>query len=91
MVVGTGKTGALKALLAHTDDCGLIYAGAAFVALRGEERDCFFAEVERLTTSWSAFKSSRMNDVQWCHPMLRVEVKHLAGYSTARHGESVSA
>ena len=58
---------------------GLIYAGAAFIALRGEERDRFFAEVERLTTSWSAYKSSRMNDVQWCHPMLRVEVKHLAG------------
>ena len=55
VVVGTDrdrKTGALRALLAHSDDFGLIYAGAAFVALRGEERDCFFSEVERLTTSW---------------------------------------
>src|SRR5262249_26272187 len=59
VVVGTDrdrKTGALRALLAHTDDFGLIYAGAAFIALRGEERDRFFAEVERLTTSWSEFK-----------------------------------
>src|SRR5262245_24562093 len=55
------KTGALRALLAHNDDFGLIYAGAAFIALRGEERDRFFAEVERLRASWSAFKSSRMN------------------------------
>lgn len=88
VVVGTDrdrKTGALRALLAHTDDFGLIYAGAAFVGLRGEERDRFFAEVERLTTSWSAFKSSRMNDVRWCHPKLRVEVKHLAGSKFLRH------
>ena len=88
VVVGTDrdrKTGALRALLAQNDDFGLIYAGAAFVALRGEERDCFFAEVERLTTSWSAFKSSRMNDVKWCHPKLRVEVKHLAGSKMLRH------
>jgi bifunctional non-homologous end joining protein LigD len=82
VVVGTDrdrKTGALRALLAHSDDFGLIYAGAAFIALRGEERDRFFAEVERLTTSWAAFKSSRLTDVKWCHPKLRVEVKHLAG------------
>jgi bifunctional non-homologous end joining protein LigD len=88
VVVGTDrdrKTGALRALLAHPDDFGLIYAGAAFVALRGEERDCFFAEVERLTTSWSAFKSSRMNGVKWCHPKLRVEVKHLVGSKFLRH------
>ena len=87
-MVGTDrdrKTGARRALLAHTDDFGLIYAGAAFVALRGEERDQFFAQIERLTTSWSAFKSSRMNDVKWCHPMLRVEVKHLAGSKFLRH------
>jgi bifunctional non-homologous end joining protein LigD len=88
VVVGTDrdrKTGALRALLAYADDFGLIYAGAALVGLRGEERDRFFAEVERLTTSWSQFKSSRMDDVKWCHPRLRVEVKHLAGSKMLRH------
>jgi DNA ligase D-like protein (predicted ligase) len=88
VVVGTDrdrKSGAPRVLLAHTDDFGLIYAGAAFIALCGEERDRFLAEVERLTTSWSAFKSSRMNDVKWCHPKLRVEVKHLAGSKMLRH------
>ena len=44
-----------------------------------------FDLVERLTTSWSAFKSSRMNDVRWCHPKLRVEVNHLAGRKFLRH------
>ena len=88
VVVGTDrdrKTGALRALLAHTDDFGLIYAGAEFIALAGEERRLFFEEIERLATSWEMFKSSRMSDVQWCHPTLRVEVKHLVGSKFLRH------
>jgi bifunctional non-homologous end joining protein LigD len=82
VVIGTDrdrKTGALRALLAHNDSAGLRYAGAAFIALAGDDRTRFFAEVERLTTSWNLFRSSRMNDVRWCHPKLAVEVKHLAG------------
>jgi bifunctional non-homologous end joining protein LigD len=53
VVVGTDrdrKTGALMALLAHSD--GLNYAGAAFITLNGDERKEFLDEVERLTTSW---------------------------------------
>jgi hypothetical protein len=60
-------------------------AGAAFIGLAGDERAQFFAEVERLTTSWASFKSSQMKDVKWCHPRLIVEVKHLAGSKTLRH------
>jgi hypothetical protein len=86
VVVGTDrdrKSGALRALLAHSD--GLKYAGAAFIALAGEERAKFFAELERLTTSWGLFKASPMTDVKWCHPRFAVEVKHLAGSKTLRH------
>ena len=79
------KTGAPRALLAHNDGSGLRYAGAAFIALAGDERARFFAELDRLATSWAAFKSSRMNDVKWCHPKLTVEVKHLAGSKFLRH------
>ena len=79
------KTGALRALLAHKDSAGLRYTGAAFVALAGDERAHFFAELERLATSWAAFKSSRLMDVKWCHPKLVVEVKHLAGSKLLRH------
>ena len=67
VVTGTDrnrKTGALRALLAHNDGSGLNYAGAAFIALAGEERAQFFAELERLATSWAAFKG--MHDVKWC-------------------------
>jgi DNA ligase D-like protein (predicted ligase) len=88
VVVGTDrdrKTGALRALLAHNDGFGLNYAGAAFIALRGEERDRFFAEIERFNMAWSEFKDSRMNGVQWCRPRLTVQVKHLAGSKTLRH------
>jgi bifunctional non-homologous end joining protein LigD len=86
VVVGTDrdrKTGALMALLAHGD--GLKYAGAAFITLAGDERKEFLAEVERLATSWGAFKSSRATDVKWCHPKLVVKVKHLAGSKLLRH------
>ena len=88
VVIGTDrdrKTGALRALLAHKDSAGLSYAGAAFIALGGAERAEFFAELERLATSWAAFKSSRLMDVKWCHPKLVVGVKHLAGSETLRH------
>jgi bifunctional non-homologous end joining protein LigD len=86
VVVGTDrdrKTGALRALLAHNDGSGLNYAGAAFIALGGDERAQFFSELERLATSWATFKG--MHDVKWCHPKLTVEVKHLAGSKFLRH------
>jgi bifunctional non-homologous end joining protein LigD len=88
VVVGTDrdrKTGALRALLAHPGSAGLNYAGAAFIALSDDARTEFLAEVERLTTSWAAFKSSRLTDVKWCQPKLTVRVKHLAGSKTLRH------
>ena len=88
VVVGTDrdrKTGALRALLAQNDGTGLNYAGVAFIALGGEERAQFLGELERLSTSWAAFKSSRMQEVKWCHRKIVVEVKHLAGSKTLRH------
>jgi bifunctional non-homologous end joining protein LigD len=79
------KTGALRALLAHPGSAGLNYAGAAFIALSDDARTEFIAEVGRLTTSWAAFKSSRLTGVKWCEPKLAVRVKHLAGSKTLRH------
>ena len=86
MVIGTDrdrKTGALRALLAHKDSGGLSYAGAAFIAISRDDRTQFFAELERLATSWASFKGT--HDVKWCHPKLAVEVKHLAGSKMLRH------
>jgi DNA ligase D-like protein (predicted ligase) len=88
VVIGTDrdrKTGATRALLAYPDSQGLRYAGAAFIALTDEARESFFSEVERLTTSWEAFKASRLSDVNWCLPNLKVRVKHLAGAKHLRH------
>ena len=50
-----------------------------------EARTEFLTELARLTTSWAAFKSSRLNDAQWCQPKLTVRVKHLAGSKMLRH------
>jgi ATP-dependent DNA ligase len=88
IVVGTSrdrKTGALRVLLARNDHSGLNYAGAAFIALAGNERAQFIADLGRLATSWGAFKTSRMSDVKWCQPKMTVRVKHLAGSKTLRH------
>ena len=88
VVIGTDrdrKTGALRALLAHPNSEGLNYAGAAFIALADDARTDFLLEVERLATSWAAFKTSRLSDVKWCKPKLTVRVKHLAGTKTLRH------
>jgi bifunctional non-homologous end joining protein LigD len=88
VVVGTDRdreTGAIRALLARNDGSGLNFAGAAFIALAGDERAQFIAELERLTTAWASFKSSRTGDVKWCQPKLTVRVKHLAGSKMLRH------
>jgi len=88
VVVGTDrdrKTGAARALLAHNDGSGVNYVGAAFIALAGDQRAQFFAELKGLSTAWAAFKSSRMDEVKWCQPKLKVRVKHLAGSKTLRH------
>jgi hypothetical protein len=87
-VIGTDrdrKTGALRALLAHPNSEGLNYAGAAFIALADNARTDFLLEVERLATSWAAFKTSQLSEVKWCQPKLTVRVKHLAGSKTLRH------
>jgi bifunctional non-homologous end joining protein LigD len=88
VVIGTDrdcKTGALRALLAHPNSEGMNYAGAAFIALADDARTDFLLEVERLATSWAAFKTSRLSDVKWCEPKLTVRVRHLAGSKTLRH------
>jgi bifunctional non-homologous end joining protein LigD len=90
VVIGTDrdrKTGALRALLAYPNSEGLNYAGAAFIALADDARTDFLLEVERLATSWAAFKTSRLSDVKWCQPQLTVRVKHLAGSKTLRHAK----
>jgi bifunctional non-homologous end joining protein LigD len=79
VVVGTDrdrKSGALRALLADPNSEGMKYAGAAFIALSDNARTEFLAEIERLTTSWAEFKSSRLTYAKWCEPALMVRVKH---------------
>jgi hypothetical protein len=86
-MVGTDRDRktALRALLAHPESAGMVYVGAALIALGGDARAEFLSEVERLQTSWAWFKSWRLTDVKWCQPKLTVRVKHLAGSRMLRH------
>jgi DNA ligase D-like protein (predicted ligase) len=88
VVVGTDrdrKTGALRALLARTNDNGLDYVGAAFIALDDVARAEFIDVVDRLATHKGLFKATRLSEVRWCVPRLTVRVKHLAASNTLRH------
>ena len=64
---------------------GLSYAGAAFIALAGDERAHFFAEVERHTTSWVCVQILTADRYAMVPSQATVVMKHLAGSSMLRH------
>jgi bifunctional non-homologous end joining protein LigD len=86
VIIGTArdrKTKAPLALLARADAKGLAYAGSAFIALSGAERN------ERLQTSKlerCPIPKLRFPDAQWVQPQLMARVRHLAGSKYLRHG-----
>ena len=88
VVVGTDrdrKTGALRALLARANEKGLDYVGAAFLALDDVTLADFLDALDRLATPKGLFKATRLTEVRWCVPRLKVRVKHLAASKTLRH------
>ena len=88
VIIGTDrdrKTGAVRALLARTDDQGLIYAGPAFIALAGSERDNFRTRLESIKVEGCPIPKLRIPDARWVHPQLVVRVRHLAGTKYLRH------
>jgi bifunctional non-homologous end joining protein LigD len=89
VVIGTDrdrKTGALRALLARADRQGLTYAGAAFIALCGDQRDYLLARLERLTIGRSPLPGLHLLGTQWAEPRLTVKVRYLPGAKYLRHG-----
>jgi len=84
-VIGTdrdSKTGALRALLAHED---MTYAGAAFIAMSGAERERLVQSLKHRAMDAAPLPRLRLNGAAWCKPEIRVRVKHLAGSSGLRH------
>jgi ATP-dependent DNA ligase len=88
VIIGTDrnrKTGAPRALLARADERGLIYAGAAFIALRGSEREDLQARLQRMQVERCAIPKLRLPNARWVEPKLAVRVRYLAGAKYLRH------
>jgi bifunctional non-homologous end joining protein LigD len=80
------KTGAHRALLAKSERGQLVYAGPAFIALRGEPREDFEAMVAKLKQERPVFSWLRNRDARWVKPVITLKVKHLAfGSGLMRH------
>ena len=80
------KTGAQRALLAKSERGQLVYAGPAFIALRGEPREDFEARVAKLRHERPVFSWLRNRDARWVKPVMTLKVKHLAfGSGLLRH------
>jgi bifunctional non-homologous end joining protein LigD len=87
IIIGTArdrKTKAPLALLARPDAQGLTYAGSAFIALSGAERNELSARLQ--TSRLCPIPRLRIPDAQWVHPQLMARVRHLAGRKYLRHG-----
>ena len=87
VIIGTArdrKTKAPLALLAQLDAKGLTYAGSAFIALSGIERNELSARLHKIARS--PIPKLRFHDAQWVKPQLVARVRHLAGAKYLRHG-----
>jgi bifunctional non-homologous end joining protein LigD len=87
VIIGTDKdrkTGAKRALLARPHGQGLVYAGAAFIALPGEQREALHNELERLTAEQCPL-GFRMPGARWVKPKIVARVRHLAASKYLRH------
>lgn len=79
------KTRAPRALLAKTDGRGLDYAGAAFIALRGDDRETLSAKLDELAAESPSIPWLRNREARWVKPLLAVKVRHLTGSRFLRH------
>jgi ATP-dependent DNA ligase len=79
------KTKAPLALLAKTDEHGLDYAGAAFLALPSAARDMLAAKLDEFAADSPSIPYLRNKQARWVKPLLVVKVKHLVGSRYLRH------
>jgi bifunctional non-homologous end joining protein LigD len=88
VIIGTDrdrKTGALRALLANTENHNLTYVGAAFIGLRGDAWDAFSERLKHLAVKSAPLSGLRMKGARWVEPRLTAKVRHLAGAKYLRH------
>jgi len=89
LIIGTArdhKTKAPLALLAKAHAEGLTYAGSAFIALSGNERQELSARLAASKVERSPIPKLRFPDAPWVKPQLTARVRHLSGTRYLRHG-----
>ena len=79
------KTKAPLALLVRAGAQGLAYAGSAFIALSGTERDELGARLRTSRLERCPIPKLRFPDAQWVKPQFMARVRHLSGTSYLRH------
>ena len=88
VLVGTeldSRSGAPIAILAREDEGALRYAGGAFFALKGPNRERLRHRLERLASDRSPIPSLKRRDARWLVPEVTVVVRHLKGAGAVRH------
>jgi hypothetical protein len=88
VIIGTArdrKTKAPLALLAKSNAQGLSYAGSAFIALSGIERNDLSARLRESKLERCPIPKLRFPDAQWVKPKLKARVRHLSGSGYLRH------
>ena len=89
VIIGTArdrKTKALLALLAKPNAQGLRYAGSAFIALSGNDRDELRTRLQASKLESCPVPRLRFPDAQWVKPKLVARVRYFAGAKYLRHG-----
>jgi hypothetical protein len=92
VIIGTDrdrKTGAMLALLARAEQQGLAYAGAAFIALCGDERDELRARLESIKIGRCPLAKLRLPSAQWVKPHLVARVRQMTAAKREFHLQSV--
>jgi bifunctional non-homologous end joining protein LigD len=80
------KTDAPRALLAKAERGNLIYAGAAFIGLRAEDRAALQSKLRTLAVERPSISWLRNREARWVKPKLSLKVRHLAfGSGLLRH------
>jgi len=80
------KTDAPRALLAKAERGNLIYAGAAFIGLSGEDREELRGKLRALAVDRPSISWLRNREARWVKPKLSLKVRHLAfGSGLLRH------
>ena len=85
-MIGTERgSGPTTALLAREREGSLEYVGGAMLTLSDDERERFWADMERLQRPRPALRIDKRKGAQWVEPQVHARVQYLKGAGKLRH------